>query len=77
MKEYTVVYTSGRTEEVEYPDKETLIREHFGNSVKRFRNEVSRLMWNTLSIQYVEDVQNESNFAQITSADVNPYGWRG
>lgn len=76
MKEYTIIYVSGKSEEIESPDKTTLIREHFNNDMSRFQNEVARLTWTTLSTEYIEDIQAGTKHAHIFTADVNPYGWR-
>ncbi|MDX1628232.1 MAG: hypothetical protein R3345_06000 [Fulvivirga sp.] len=76
MKEYTVIYKSGKSEVIECADKESLIRHHFNDDEDRFKNEVTRLLWSTLTMRYTEDVGSGEVNAEITSADVNPYGWR-
>ena len=76
MKEFTVIYTDGRTETLSSPGRRTLLKDHFDNDEEKFRSEVSMLKWTTLATEYVIDVQNGENNAQIFSADVNPYGWR-
>ncbi len=76
MKEYTVVYKDGSTKEIACQDKADLINNHFENSEEKFKNEVVRLMWNTLTMRYVEDVAAGKVNAELSSADVNPYGWR-
>ena len=77
MKEYTVVYKGTRKSEmIMVPDKKTLIQEMYNGDVRKFKEEVQSLQWSTTSMHYVEDVQSEKIHAEITSADVNPYGWR-
>ncbi|MTI21163.1 hypothetical protein E1176_09045 [Fulvivirga sp. RKSG066] len=76
MREYTIVYKSGKSEMIECADKAELIKYHFANDKTKFKNEVSRLMWNTLTMRYVEDIASEKIDAEISSADINPYGWR-
>lgn len=70
-----VIYNDGHSETVGYPDKQTLIREHFG-SRQDFEDKVRMLKWTTLSTEYVEDISSGKTSAHIFSADVNPYGWR-
>ena len=76
MKEFTVIFRSGNSKKITSPDKPTLIKEHFNNNEEHFTKEVSRLMWSSLSMHYVEDIDSQESHAQITTADVNPYGWR-
>lgn len=77
MKEYRVIYKGlKKSEEVMVPDKKALIRVLFDGDETKFRSEVKSLVWSTCGMQYVEDIQNEKIHAEITTADVNPYGWR-
>ena len=76
MKNYTIIFRNGQTEEVMYPDKAALIMEHFGGSHKKFKEKVSLLKWDTHSVSYIENVQLSKVDARISTADVNPYGWR-
>ena len=76
MKEYLIVYKNGETTKVNCADKESLVDEYFEGDKEKFKNEVERLIWSSLSIHYVEDVQKEEIDTEITTADVNPYGWR-
>lgn len=76
MKEYTVIYKSGRTEEVAFRDRNALIRHHFKGDIRHFKKEVKLLKWSTLSMQYVENVEIGKINAEISTADVNPYSWR-
>lgn len=76
MREYTIIYNAGNSEEIICPDKETLIREHFSSNISKFEREVALLKWSSLSTEYVEDIRTGKASAQIFTADVNPYGWR-
>jgi hypothetical protein len=77
MKEYTIVLRNGQSEEAVYPDKSTLIMERFGGNHKAFKKNVSLLKWSTFNVSYIENVQSGKLDAQISTADVNPFGWRG
>ncbi len=76
MKDYTIYYKNGNNELVTYQDKATLIKTHFNGNIHKFKREVARLTWQTLTMQYIEDVQNGECHAQLSTADINPYGWR-
>ncbi len=76
MKEFTVIYRNGDSKTINAPDKSVLIQDHFEGDQKKFRNEVSRLIWSSLSMHFVEDIDSKQKHAEITTADVNPYGWR-
>jgi hypothetical protein len=75
MKEYLVIFKDGHTECLNYPDKKTMITDHFGTE-EQFKSKVDMLKWTSLATEYVEDIRNGNKSAQIFSADVNPYGWR-
>ncbi|WP_425392382.1 hypothetical protein [Ekhidna sp.] len=76
MKEYTIVYKNKPSEEVAAVGKHELIKSHFEGDEKKFENEVSKLIWNELTMQCVLDVSENKVISQIFTADVNPYGWR-
>ena len=76
MKDYTIVYKKGDSIHYTCPDKHSLIKELFDGDEELFKSEVVRLMWDSVSTQYIEDIQNGKGYAEINSADVNPYGWR-
>lgn len=56
MKEFTVIYRNGDFEIINAPDKSLLIKNHFDGDEKKFRNEVIRLIWSSLSMHFVEDI---------------------
>ena len=76
MRDYTIIYKDGTSKNIECADKSDLIKELFDGSEEKFKEKVVRLMWNTLTMRYVEDVASSEVNAELTSADVNPYGWR-
>ena len=77
MKEFTVIYRNGDSKDITVEGRDTLIREYFDDSEERFANEVIRLIWHGPTTEYIEDVMSGQLYAQISTADVNPYGWRG
>lgn len=76
MKEYTIIYKDSTTRDVQVTDKAELIREHFGGSEEEFKKQVSFLKWSELSMQCTLDTTTGKITSEISSADVNPYGWR-
>ena len=76
MKDYTLIYKDGKSESVTYPDRKTLIDEHFNGNIEKFRQDVQQLKWDTLTIRYVQDVESGKVNAEISTADANPFGWR-
>ena len=77
MKEYVVVYRNGSTESISCPDKKSLIQNYFKGDEIQFKEEVQLLKWDTLTMRYVENVDHGKIDAEMTTADVNPFGWRG
>ena len=77
MKDYLIVYRSGKTESVSCPDKKSLIEMYFKGDESQFKKEVQLLKWNTLTMMYSEDISQGKINAEISTADANPYGWRG
>ena len=76
MTEFTIIYHSGKSEVIECAGKSDLIKQHFSGDEAKFKKEVSRLLWSTLTMRYTEEIGSGEVNAEITSADVNPYGWR-
>ncbi|NMM48631.1 hypothetical protein [Marinigracilibium pacificum] len=76
MKEYLIIYTNGKTENVIVPDKQTLINAKFKGDKDVFMKKVKMLQWNTLSMKFVEHVKSGRVDAVISTADANPFGWR-
>ena len=69
MKEYTLFYKDGKIEAVFFPDKKSLIEDHFNGSIDQFKADVTRLRWETLSMRYDEDVLTGKINAEMTTAD--------
>ncbi|MFZ6052493.1 hypothetical protein [Halocola ammonii] len=76
MTDYTIIYKDGKTEQLECAGKKELIEILFDGQEKSFKDKVSSLKWSTISMRYIEDVETGKIDSEITSADVNPYGWR-
>lgn len=76
MKEYTIVYTDGSVKDVECVGQKELIEEFFAGDEEKFKKDVKRLSWRTISMHYILDVSTGETTAELISADVNPYGWR-
>ncbi|WP_137089967.1 hypothetical protein [Mangrovivirga cuniculi] len=77
MKEYTIIYKDGNSEVAMFPNKQSIIDKKFGGNSDAFEKEVKMLQWTTLSMRYVEDIKSGKINAVISTADANPYGWRG
>ena len=76
MNDYTVIYKDGKTKELECAGKKELIEILFDGQENIFKDTVAKLKWSTISMRYIEDVATGKIDSEITSADVNPYGWR-
>ena len=68
MNDYTIIYKDGKSENVTYPDRKTLI--------EQFQKDVQQLRWDTLTIRYVQDIESGSVNAEISTADANAFDWQ-
>jgi len=76
MKEYTVFFHNGDERKISCSGKKELVKIVSDGDEKLFKEKVDRIIWSTTAMHYVEDVKTNTVNSQITSADVNPYGWR-
>jgi len=77
MNDYLIVYRNGKTQPVSCPDRKSLIDTYFKGDESLFKKEVQLLKWSTLTMMYSEDTSQEKINAEVSTADSNPYGWRG
>ncbi|MEM9857433.1 MAG: hypothetical protein AAF843_08760 [Bacteroidota bacterium] len=76
MREYEVCYKDGTSQEIEVADRKELVNRLFNGSEDKLKNQVVLLKWQTANMFFTEDVASGKIESQITTADVNPYGWR-
>jgi len=72
--EFQIVYYNNKSEKVSFPGRQSLINELFNGNSDQYKAQVKRLSWSTLAMKYVEDVKTGKIEAEITSADINPFG---
>ncbi|MDX1373693.1 MAG: hypothetical protein R3321_14565 [Nitrososphaeraceae archaeon] len=76
MRDYTIHYKDGHTEEIEVAGKKELIDKLFNGDEDKFKSEVVMLRWQSSNMFFTEDVTKGTINSEITTADANPYGWR-
>ena len=76
MRDYTIHYHDGHTQDIEVADKKELIEKLFNGDEEKFKQEVDRLRWQSANMFYTEDIDSGEVTSEITTADANPYGWR-
>ncbi|MEP0986447.1 hypothetical protein [Ekhidna sp.] len=76
MKEYTIIYKNKPSEVVAAAGRLDLIKIQFDGDENRFKQDVKKLVWDELSMQCVLDIASDQINAQLSTADINPYGWR-
>ncbi len=76
MRDYQVHFKDGTTKEIEVGGRKELIDLLFNGSEQKLKDKVSMLTWGSVNMSFSENVQSGKVESTITTADVNPYGWR-